>query len=170
MSQDPVAIVFDKEELRAKLLEVVREDLATLIRTQNDAQEGATHSENRAEHSKDTRATEQSYLARGLADRVEALRETEARLQQIHLPTIDPDEPIEPYAIATLRDEESDEIQAWWLLPIAGGLEIEHAGVVVRTVTPGSPLGKALIGLMVEESGTFRTPRGERGFTIIAVS
>jgi hypothetical protein len=63
----------DKEALRIDLLEGIRKDLATLTRTQKDASEGATHSENRAEHAKDTRATEQGYLARGLAERVEEL-------------------------------------------------------------------------------------------------
>ncbi|MDP6980256.1 MAG: nuclear transport factor 2 family protein [Myxococcota bacterium] len=66
----------DKEELRDQLLAQVRADLDALIRTQDDAAKSATHSENRAEHSKDTRATEQSYLARGTRKEQQTMPQT----------------------------------------------------------------------------------------------
>ena len=66
-------VPFDKASLLAALVTKVQTDLKALERRQRDTQEAATHEENRAEHAKDTRATEQSYLARGLADRVEDL-------------------------------------------------------------------------------------------------
>ncbi len=159
----------DKEELRSQLLAQVRADLEALIRTQDDAHKGATHSENRAEHAKDTRATEQSYLARGLAERVEALRETETRLAQLELPAFDPDDPIAPCAVVRVRENAAAEVCCWWLLPVAGGLSITQGSETIRTLTPASPLGRALAGLGRDESGSFRTPRGEKHFTVLDV-
>ena len=66
----------DKTALLDSLRERVAADLEALARRQKDAQAGATHDESRAEHAKDTRATEQAYLARGLAERVADLRRT----------------------------------------------------------------------------------------------
>ena len=64
----------DKRALVNAFRTRLEQDLAILTRRQADTQAGATHSENRSEHAKDTRATEESYLARGLAERVEDLR------------------------------------------------------------------------------------------------
>jgi hypothetical protein len=56
---------------KARGLEVLRrritETLDGLVDSQNAAQAGSIHEETRAEDPKDTRATEASYLARGLA-------------------------------------------------------------------------------------------------------
>ena len=166
-------VTIDKETLREKLLEKVRADLEALIRTQNDARDGATHSENRAEHAKDTRATEQSYLARGLADRVEQLRECEARLCQLPLRPLRPfgtNDPIGLTAVAQTRDDLDDDLRTWWLVPVAGGLEIDHDGTTIRTLTPSSPMGQAIMGLREGDEGVFRTPRGERDFLVFRVA
>ena len=74
--------MIDKARLLRDLRERVASDLDGLVRRQQDAQKGATHEENRAEHGKDTRATEQSYLARGLAARVEEMRQSMSILEQ----------------------------------------------------------------------------------------
>ena len=95
----------DKEALRTDLLNKIREDLATLTSMQKDASEGATHSESRAENAKDTRATEQSYLARGLAERVEELRLAEARLAQLSLRKFEPSDTIEHWRSSNLTKE-----------------------------------------------------------------
>ena len=63
----------DKAAVLCALRERVGADLDALVRRQRDVQAGAVHEEKRAEHAKDTRATEQSYLARGLAERVAEL-------------------------------------------------------------------------------------------------
>lgn len=159
----------DKEALRECLLEQVRGDLAALIRTQADASEGATHAENRAEHAKDTRATEQSYLARGLADRVEALRADEARLAQLPLPAASEDDAVAAGALVRVEAEATGEREIWWLLPVAGGRTIEADGETVRTITPGTPLGQALLGRQTGDACTLRTPRDTRTLFIDSI-
>jgi len=160
----------DKEVLREKLLGILRADLASLIRTQNDAQQGATHSENKAEHSKDTRATEQGYLARGLAERVEGLREAEARLARLPLRAFPADGTVTSGAIVTIRESEGESLEHWWLLPVAGGLSLEHEGETIRTITPGTPLGRALLGLAIDEWESLETPRGQRAFCVTDIA
>ena len=159
----------DKHVLLAGLLEQVRADLVKLTRVQLDASDAATDGESRAEHSKDTRATEQSYLARGLAERVESLRQTESRLIRLEIRSFSVEDSVALGAVVRIKDEQSDEDQVWWLVPDAGGLEITWGSKIVRTLTPSSPLGRAMIGLQVDDEGVYRTPRGERRFEVLAV-
>ena len=67
--------VVDKVEILKLLRERVSADLATMSAAQRAVVDGATHEENRPENDKDTRALEQSYLARGQAQRVVELQE-----------------------------------------------------------------------------------------------
>src|ERR1700722_19685512 len=63
-----------KPTLKAELLALLTADLETLERAHRATREGATHEEAKPENDKDTRALEQSYLARGQAARIEELR------------------------------------------------------------------------------------------------
>src|SRR5271170_2480635 len=63
-----------KPTLKAELLALLSADLDTLERAHRATREGATHEEAKPENDKDTRALEQSYLARGQATRIEELR------------------------------------------------------------------------------------------------
>lgn len=162
-----VAMSKDKQALLAGLLDRVRADVASLTRMQLDTRDAVTHGENRAEHAKDTRATEQSYLARGLAERVEDLRRTETRLAGLQLRSFCVEDCVALTAVVRIRHQQTHESLVWWLVPDAGGLEITWGNETVRTLTPGSPLGRALIGLQVSDEGTYRTPRGERRFEVL---
>jgi len=164
--------VIDKSRLLGALRARVAADREALERRQRDAQAGSTHEESRAEHAKDTRATEQSYLARGLADRVEELARTAAALDALPLKRFAPDDPIAITALVVLEsegDESECERQIWWLVAGAGGFELEESGVTVRTATPVSPVGRALLGLQTGDEGIWRTPRGERRFEVLEV-
>jgi transcription elongation GreA/GreB family factor len=164
--------VLDKARLLASLREHVAADLAALERRQRDAQAGSTHAESRAEHAKDTRATEQSYLARGLAERVEDLARTAAALDAMALRSFEADDAIAITALVLLRVEDDDDAarrETWWIVGGAGGIDVEQDGVVVRTVTPVAPLGRALLGLQVGDEGEVRTPRGTKRFEVIEV-
>ena len=96
--------MIDKTRLLQDLREHVSSDLQALIRRQQDTQEGATHEENRSEHAKDTRATEQSYLARGLATRVHEMRKTATNLEKIELVNFDSRDPIGLTALVVLQE------------------------------------------------------------------
>lgn len=172
--------MIDKARLLDDLRARVTEDLEALERRQREIQAGSTHEESRAEHAKDTRATEQSYLARGLAGRVEELRRTAAGLAALRPLGFGPDEPIAVSALARLSmgaeaeagagDTGASGRSGWWFVSSAGGYELEQDGVLVRTLTPVSPLGRALLGLRVDDEGTFPTPRGQVEFEVLEVA
>ena len=162
--------MIDKARLLQDLNEYVRRELDALIRRQQDTQQGATHQENRAEHAKDTRATEQSYLARGLAVRVEEMRQTASILEKIDLLSFGSRDPIALTALVVLRDSEETENQTWWLVPGPGGVELSQADRRIRSLTPAAPLGRALIGLHAGDEGSFATPRGNRDFEILEIA
>lgn len=165
--------MIDKAELLDSLRARVREDLAALERRHKDVARGATHEESRAEHAKDTRATEQSYLARGLAERVANLRRTVEALTTLELRDFESGDPIGLTALVSVSAE-SDEHdgptrETWFVVPGAGGLELESRGIRIRTVTPVSPLGQALLGLRERDLGEFRSPRGARSFEVLSI-
>jgi len=159
----------DKQALLHALRDRVAAGRAAVARRQRDVQAGAIHEENRSEHAKDTRATEDSYLARGLAERVEDLARLAERLSTLALRAFGPGDAIGPTALVELRFEDDASPEWWLVVPGAGGLELESGGLRVRTVTPAAPLGRALIGLGVGDEAELRTPRGARSFEVLSV-
>lgn len=167
----------DKDLLLERLHRRIEADLRDLERRQRDVQAGTTHEESRPEHAKDTRATEQSYLARGLAARVAEMRKMQTALAAFKPRRFGPDEPVAVGALVVLATEneassaaEPAKPETCWLVAGAGGFELEVEGVVVRTLTPVSPMGQALIGLQSGDGGSVRTPRGQRHFEVVRVS
>src|ERR1700761_8976870 len=71
----------NKPEILKLLSEQVSADLAVMSAAQRTVVDGATHEENRPENDKDTRALEQSYLARGQAQRVVELQDALNKLK-----------------------------------------------------------------------------------------
>jgi transcription elongation GreA/GreB family factor len=160
----------EKDALFLELRQQLDGNLATLLRRQQDTQKAATHEENRPEHSKDTRATEQSYLARGLAVRVDALRQAANQLAKIEAHPFASDESVAIMALVAIRVEGKHAATVWWLVPAAGGLELSQQETRIRTLTPAAPLGRALLGLSVGEEGSFATPRGRRSFELLEIA
>ncbi len=127
-----------KDKLRSALLARLEEDLATARAAHAAAIEGATHEEARPENDKDTRGLEQSYLARGLAQRV---AELEAAVAAIPVMKLDAAGKVSIGALVT-TDEDGEE-QQFFVAGHGGGLELP-GGITV--VTPSSPIGRALLG------------------------
>src|SRR5690349_9838205 len=134
-----------KLALREELVTALSNDLATLERAQQASIEGATHEEAKPENDKDTRALEQSYLARGQASRVEELRTAVLEVQRMTVRAFADDEPIAIGALVTIEEvEREDERKTLWIAPQGGGTRLGQG--VVQVVTPRSPLGAALLG------------------------
>jgi transcription elongation GreA/GreB family factor len=127
-----------KAKLRSALVARLEQDLATARAAHAAAIEGATHVEARPENDKDTRGLEQSYLARGLAQRV---AELEAAVAAIPVMVIDASAQVKLGTLVTV--EEDDEELQFFVAGHGGGIELP-GGVMV--VTPSSPIGRALLG------------------------
>ncbi len=155
----------DKQHVLEALRDLIRQRLAEFKDIHDKAHAGATHEENRAEHAKDTRATEASYLARGIAERVADLERSASLLDSLKLREFSPDDPIEITALIGLEDENGD-ASTFFLVPAGGGEKIAVEGETIRTITPTSPLGCALVSRYVGDEFAFELPGGRQDSTI----
>ena len=130
-----------KQSLRDELLARMTADLVRLEEAHRASIEGATHEEARPENSKDTRALEQSYLARGQAMRVEEMRRA---VTEIAVMTLTPKEPGKVSLGALVVADEDGTERLLFVAPHGGGSTL--ADGAVQVVTPTSPLGQALVG------------------------
>lgn len=161
--------MIDKRAIHRLLLERLESDLQSVESSQRSAQSGATHPEARQEDAKDTRAIEGQYLARGLAERVEALREAVARCRRMELASFGPDDPVATSALVALEDGEGIESH-YFLTPWGGGESLTLGDVTVRTLTPTSPLGRALSGRLVDDEVEVALPGRTLSATITRIS
>ena len=157
--------MIDKQALRDELARMIAADLDTRERAHRAAREGATHEEARPENDKDTRALEQSYLARGEAVRVEQLRTALTDVQATPLRAFREGERAALGAVITL--EEDGEELVIWLAPQGGGSRLADGRVQV--VTPPSPLGRALLGKVAGDDVTVAVAGRTRELSILRV-
>lgn len=116
--------------------------------------EGATHEEARPENDKDTRALEQSYLARGQAQRVVDLQVALKQVQFMDVRAFTEDDAIEVSALVQLEQEDDGESRWYFVAPAGGGKKLQLEAAVVDVLTPQAPLGRALIGRSVGDEVT----------------
>lgn len=133
---------FDKVALRDELARSLSSQLEIAQRAHLASVEGATHEEAKPENDKDTRALEQSYLARGQAQRLTELREGIKLLQGIPPRNLDISPCCSVGAVVEVNVEGQTEV--YWLAPAGGGTRL--ADGCVQVLTPQSPLGRALVG------------------------
>ncbi|MBK8257923.1 MAG: GreA/GreB family elongation factor [Polyangiaceae bacterium] len=137
-----VAGLPSKTALKEELLRLLEDELSALERAQRETAKAATHEEAKPENDKDTRALEQSYLARGQAARVEDLRTGFAETQNLPTRAFSGGQPAALGALITA--EEGDQTHVYFLAGAGGGLRL--GGGAVQVVTTKSPLGRALLG------------------------
>jgi transcription elongation GreA/GreB family factor len=130
----------DKKLLRAALVESLTRALEVARAAHSAATEGATHGEARAENSKDTRGLEQSYVARGQAQRVAELESAINTAASLQVENFATEAAVRLCSLVTVASDDAK--TSYWLLPVGGG-SILH-GVVA--ITPSSPVGRALLG------------------------
>lgn len=135
----------DKQRVHRALLDKLGHDAETAAETAEATRKDATHAEAKPENDKDTRALEQSYLARGQALRAEQLVEEREVLRFMPLPVLPSDAPVQSGALIELEDDDGG-TRVLFMAPHAGGTELSVEGMSVLVVTPSSPLGAALLG------------------------
>jgi len=155
----------DKAALLKALMDRMAAALDDLERSQKATQAGATHEETRAEGPKDMRSTEASYLARGLAGRVVELTDASSRLAGTPLRAYGEDDGAGLTALIGLEDE-GGETSVVFLVPAGAGETLHASGTAVRAVTPGSPIGSALIGCVSGDVIEVAVPGGRQRFTV----
>jgi transcription elongation GreA/GreB family factor len=154
----------DKRRVLERVIESMSATLAQLVHAVDEIRQGATHAEAKPENDKDTRALEQSYLARGQAIRAETLVEQLQLLRTLHMPSLGPNDVIQAGALLALEDDEST--RCVFLAPHGGGIGMEVDGVMVTVVTPVSALGRALLGRRVGDEIEVRIRNAVRAYHV----
>jgi len=155
----------DKAALRTELAAQLAAALEGAERAHAAAIEGATHTEARAENPKDTRGLEQSYLARGQAARVTELSTGVAAVAALAVRSFTATDAITLGALVTVAED--GERTQLFLAPHGGGSVLAGG---VQVVTPGSPLGRALLGKRIEDEVEVRLPGRLRVLLVVAIA
>jgi transcription elongation GreA/GreB family factor len=157
---------WNKAQLRDELLAVLGAQLAVAERAHQSSLEGATHEEAKPENDKDTRALEQSYLARGQAQRLVELKEAIAAVQLIPIGIQDRDSRCALGSVVQVEDE--GHTQSYWIASAGGGTRLAQGSIQV--LTPQSPLGRALVGSSLDDDCEVQIAGSTRTLSIVAVS
>jgi transcription elongation GreA/GreB family factor len=155
-----------KASLKDELARALADDLSVRERAHRAASEAATHEEAKPENDKDTRALEQSYLARGEARRVEELRAALLEVQSMAVRDLAGHDAVVLGALVTI--EEGGVETVFWLAPRGGGSRLANRRVQV--VTPSSPLGQALLGGHAGDACVVTVAGRRRELTIVRVA
>jgi hypothetical protein len=158
----------DKRKVIEALLQHLSELSVQATNAANATREGATHPEAKPENEKDTRALEQSYLARGQALRVAELNEQIQSLRFMLLRSFGPSDAVAMGALVMLQAEK--DVRCLFLAPCGGGKELSIDGVVVFVITPQSPLGAGVLGRSVGDEVELVARGVKREYIIAAVS
>lgn len=154
----------DKRRVMERLIELLSSSHQQMVEFAEGVRRDATHEEAKPENDKDTRALEQTYLARGQAMRAEALVEQIALLRSLELGKFASGTPISAGALIALADDDST--RCLFFAPHGGGQEFAVDGVQVTVVTPVSALGRALLGRQAGDEIELRVRNAMRSYEI----
>jgi transcription elongation GreA/GreB family factor len=156
----------DKNRLLSLVIRRMSDDLSVVAAAAQAAHDAAIDTENIPDNEYDTLSLEASYLAQGQANRAQEIRAALDAYRALSLRPFAPEEPIRLTALVTLEDGEGGS-KTVFIGPDGGGLKICEEGETVVVITPGSPIGRELLGKRAGEAVLM-----ESGveFDIVAVS
>lgn len=157
-----------KELIIRAIVTVLSADLKVLTTASRAAHAAATHAECLPDNKYDTTALEASYIAQGQANRAQEIRVALESYRTLRLLEFDDDTPIRLTALVTLEGGEGD-VRRLFIGPQAGGMKIGDADGEIVVITPGSPLGRSLLGLRTGDEVKAGDDAAALSFTIVAV-
>jgi transcription elongation GreA/GreB family factor len=143
-------------------------DLDVLFAAAKTAHAAATHEECVADNKYDTLGLEASYVAQGQANRAQEIKQALEAYRKLELRSFAGDAAIRLTALVTLETEDGSS-RTVFLGPGAGGLKVEEAGEEIIVITPGSPLGRALLGKGAGERVELPAGSAEKAYEIVEV-
>lgn len=157
-----------KQQLIATIIARLEADLALFTAAALHAHAAATHAECQPDNKYDTTALEASYIAQGQANRAQEIRRSLEAYRALTAQTFDDDTPVRLTALVTLEDEVGNE-RRLFIGPQAGGMKLADAGGEIVVITPASPLGKRLLGLITGDELQGEDAGRGTFYTIVAV-
>ena len=157
-------MALDKKQVIDALRAVIAESLDAVERVAAMARDEATSAETRSEGKYDTRSTEASYLARGQAERIAALRRLSAWFQTVDTGALEPP----TVRVGALVLLEGSQKECVFIAP-SGGNRATVDGQTVRVISPVSPIGRAMADLEAGDEFEVDTPRGLLAYAVVSV-
>ncbi len=157
-----------KDTIIQEIIARLSADLSVLSTASRAAHAAATHAECLPDNKYDTTALEASYIAQGQANRAQEIRVALECYRTLTLHHFDDVTPIRLTALVTLEGGEGEE-RRFFLGPLAGGMKIGDEEGEVVVITPGSPLGRSLLGLRTGDEVKGGDGTSALSFSIVAV-
>ncbi|NTV50225.1 MAG: GreA/GreB family elongation factor [Geobacteraceae bacterium] len=153
-----------KELIIKEIIRILSANLTVLSTASRASHAAATHAECLPDNKYDTTALEASYIAQGQANRAQEIRIALECYRTLTPHDFDDETPIRLTALVDLADAGGD-VRRFFLGPQSGGMKIGDEGGEVVVITPGSPLGRSLLGLRCGDE----VKAGAVSFTIVAI-
>jgi transcription elongation GreA/GreB family factor len=157
-----------KKQIIQKIITALTADLSVLSTASRAAHAAATHAECLPDNKYDTTALEASYIAQGQANRAQEIRVSLESYRILTPHNFDDDSPIRLTALVTLEDVDGN-VRRIFLGPQAGGMKIADGDGEIVVITPGSPLGRSLLGLRSGDEVKAGDDAAAMSFAIVAV-
>ncbi len=158
-----------KQQIVATIIARLEADLALFTAAALDAHAAATHEECQPDNEYDTMALEASYIAQGQANRAQEIRQSLEAYRALEVREFSDDTPVRLSALVTLEDEGGGE-RRLFIGPHAGGMKLADPAGEIVVITPASPLGKMLLGLVVGDDVEGVDVGRGTVYTIVAVA
>lgn len=162
-----------KQALLKQLCDQLQQEIDATMAAVNEAHALASHEQSKPENQYDTLALEAAYLAHGQSERIAELQRQVLLLNHFEFLDFKPDTRIAVGALVCLEevslDDESsyNKQQLLWVLPVAGGIILQHGEKEIRSITPEAPLAKALLGCYLDDEITLKLGDKKKQFEII---
>jgi transcription elongation GreA/GreB family factor len=156
-----------KEYLIQEIISALSADLEVLTAAARTAHAAATHAECLPDNKYDTTALEASYIAQGQANRAQEIRTALESYRTLTPIEFDDESPIRLTALVSLEAEDGS-LRRFFLGPQAGGMKIEDCQEEIMVITPGSPLGRSLLGLCTGDEVRHDDAAAPQ-FTVVAI-
>jgi transcription elongation GreA/GreB family factor len=146
----------------------LHEELTTASAASEQAHASATHSENVADNKYDTLAVEAAYLAHGQSVRITQLQQSIASYRQLMSVRRPDTASIHVGHTVTILDA-NDKLQRLFIGPSAGGIRLFIDALEILTITPQTPMGKALMGKAVDDEITVAIGANSKYFVVTGI-
>lgn len=156
-----------------QLCERLRQEIDATMAAVNEAHALASHEQSKPENQYDTLALEAAYLAHGQSERIAELQRQVLLLNHFEFLDFTPDSRIAVGALVcieeiVLTDGLKEAASQWfWILPVAGGIILQHELQEIRSITPEAPLAKTLLGGYLEDEVILTLGHTKKQFEII---
>ncbi|WP_201348347.1 hypothetical protein [Neptunomonas japonica] len=150
-------------------MNAVQNELTTMLGAVDQARDNAVHEQSKPENQYDTLALEAAYLAHGQSVRAAELQRQITVLKHFESVDFKCDSAVAVGAVVHLR-EHSNQLSQWlWVVPVAGGVELQFEEINVTTITSDAPLGRKVLGCYEGDEILLRLGSNEKCFEVVSV-